>query len=284
MKRMTALVLALMMLLTWTAACAESSGTRIRLKSPRVNLVQNEDNKVHLHDMMIYATVGSAEGIPTLQIRLEYGEEEEQQLESAVQVVGSRLVMSLGGISGTYYIDLNDLYDEPDKGLEAATAFGDALLMLGSDPYTFIANAMPKDEDGIYTLGFPLSIEAARAFYARVMGGGENGEGMESAGILSALNSLLLDPDQPIEMMIKYKRKNWSRFFFLLGDGGVQVYSRTKLTTGPMEFMNPSADEVQHDLLNLDQATKDELSSELEFLEIKIVSFFLHSSLRKLMG
>ena len=283
MKRMTALVLALMMLLMWTATCAESSGTRIRLRNPRINLIQNEENEARFHHMTLYATVGSAEGIPTLQLQLEYGEEQDQQLESVVQVVGSRLVIGLGGISGTYYIDLNDLYEEPGKGLEVATAFGEGLLKLGSDPYTFIADAMPKDEDGLYTLRFPLSIEAIQTFYARVMGGGENGEGMESAGMLSVSN-LLLDSEQPIEMMIKYKRKKSTRFFFLQGDGGIQVYSRTKLTTGPMEFLNPSADEVQHNLLDLDQATKDELSSEVEFMTIKIVSFFLHSKLSKLMG
>ena len=90
MKRVTALALALVMLLAWTVACAESTGTQIRLKSWKVSYIQNEDEYVRVHGVRLYVTAGSTEGIPTLQLSLEYGDD--QELESVLQVVGSQLV------------------------------------------------------------------------------------------------------------------------------------------------------------------------------------------------
>ena len=132
MRKMLAWILVLASLLTWSAACAESSGTQIRLKEMRVFYAGNKDDYVRLNDMRLYLSAGSAEGIPTLQILLDYGDG--QETESVLQVVGSKLVVCLGGINGTYYVDLNDVYEEPGKGLLMATAIGTAIQMFGADP------------------------------------------------------------------------------------------------------------------------------------------------------
>ena len=280
MKRLTALVLALMMLLTWTVACAESSGTQIMLRKMRVYNGENEDDYVSLHDMRLYLSAGSAEGIPTLQILLDYGDE--QETESVLQVVGSKLVVCIGGINGTYYVDLNDVYEEPGKGLLTATAFGAAIQMFGADPDSVIKATMPKDEKKYRTLRFELPVQKIHEALERYTGEQESNDEVQKTGLMETLESFA-QSDEPVEMMIRY-RKSKKRFqlYFINGDEKIWLTARTQQTTGPMEFINPSADEEQRNLLELDQEMKDELAGELEFLGIKITSFLLHSSLKNL--
>ena len=280
MKRLTALVLALMMLLTWTVACAESSGTQFRMSKMRVNYGENKDDRASLNDMLLYLSVGSAEGIPTLQILLDYGDE--QETESVLQVVGSKLVVSVGGISGTYYVDLNDFYEEPGKGLLMATAIGTAIQMFGADPDSVMKATMPRDEKKYRTLRFELPVEKILEALKSYAGEQESNDEAQKTRLMETLESFV-QSDEPVEMMIRYRKaKKRFQLYLINGDEKIWLSARTKQTTGPMEFINPSADAEQHDLLNLDQETKDELAGEMEFLGIKMSSFLLHSSLKDL--
>ena len=280
MKRLTALVLALMMLLTWTVACAESSGTQFRMSKMRVNYGENKDDRASLNDMLLYLSVGSAEGIPTLQILLDYGDE--QETESVLQVVGSKLVVCVGGINGTYYVDLNDFYEEPGKGLLMATAIGTAIQMFGADPDSVMKATMPRDEKKYRTLRFELPVEKILEALKSYAGEQESNDEAQKTRLMETLESFV-QSDEPVEMMIRYRKaKKRFQLYLINGDEKIWLSARTKQTTGPMEFINPSADAEQHDLLNLDQETKDELAGEMEFLGIKMSSFLLHSSLKDL--
>lgn len=280
MKRIAAWILVLVALMTWTAAGAESTGTKTRIKNMELSLVQNEDDYVRLHNMKLYVIVGSAEGVPTLQITLDYGDE--QRLDSVLQVVGSRLLICIGGISGTYYVDLNELFDEPGKGLLLATAFGSTLQWFGSDPRESIRTLMPFDEEGVHTASIELPVEKLGMFLNRFLAGEEDPDAVQEEEVQS-LTDTFLRPGEPIELKIRYwrgKRKIW--FYLMRGDKGIVLYGRTKQSSGHMKFVNISEDEVQYNLLDLDQTTKDELIGELEFLGIKMGSFIRNSNLSRL--
>jgi hypothetical protein len=81
MKRVTALLLALAMLLAGASALAQSYGSRLELTKIRISLLGSTNTNVaRLHGVGLTVTVGSAEGVPTLQISLHYGDN--QQLDS----------------------------------------------------------------------------------------------------------------------------------------------------------------------------------------------------------
>ena len=280
MRKKLAWILVLASLLTWTAACAESSGTQIRLKEMRVFYVGNKEDYVRLNDMRFYLSAGSAEGIPTLQILLDYGDG--QETESVLQVVGSKLVICVGGINGTYYVDLNDVYEEPGKGLLMATAIGAAIQMFGADPDSLMSATMPRDEKKYRTLRFELPVQNIRAMLESYAGEQESNDEVQKTPLMQTLEGFA-QSDEPVEVMIRYRKaKKRIGLYFINGNERIQLTARTRQTTGPMEFINPSADEEQHNLLDLDQETKDELAGELEFLGIKMSSFLLHSNLKNL--
>ena len=105
MKRIMALALAIALLLASMAALADSSGSRMDMKKLKLKVVDSEgSNRVRLHGMELSVAIGSAEGIPTVQTSLFYGDS--QQLDFVMQVVGSRLILCMGGVSGIYYVDL----------------------------------------------------------------------------------------------------------------------------------------------------------------------------------
>lgn len=279
MKKMAALALAALLLLTALTACAESSGTRLDLTKMKITL-RGSDNKDHvsLHGMTLSLAAGSAEGVPTLQATLDYDE----QVDSVFQVVDGRLLLSMGGITGTYYVDLGEAIGDAPKGRLMAAGVGAGLLMFGSNPDMAISLAMPLDKKGRHV----ANIEIPRALYLdlaeRFLG---MLEGSDFGVDAEALRKDIYENEEKVRIKIIYNAeagKIWIRF--LRGKKGVQLYARTALTTGPMEFINISADEGQHDLLNLDEEVLMDLSTDLDFMSMKAERFFTGVHLDKLTG
>ena len=281
MKRVTALVLALVALLTWTLACAESTGTQIRLKSMKVSYIQNEDEYVRLHGVRLYVTAGSTEDIPTLQVSLDYGDD--QELESVLQVVGSQLVFCLGGINGTYYVDLEQLFDEPGKGILMATGVGTALKLFGADPNALLDATVHKSKRGYYTVSFELPVEQIRETVGQLLGEQEDADAPLDTGLQSLLE-VFSQSDEPIELEFRYKPTRRFYVYIRNGENGIKLSAHVKETTGEVDLYNVSADEMKHNLLDLDQETKDELIGEFEFLGIKLGSFVRHTNLSRLVN
>ena len=148
MKRTMALLLVLAMLLTGASALAQSYGSRVELTKIRVSLLGSENKNVaRLHGMGLTLTVGSAENVPTLQVTLSYGDN--QQLDSVAQIVDNQAIMCLGGVNGTFYADLDDLFGEGQGDL-VSSAIGSALLMFGSKPKMMLQMVLPINKKGVF--------------------------------------------------------------------------------------------------------------------------------------
>lgn len=260
-KRMTALALALLMLLGMAAACAESSGTRLELTKLRVSLRGSDNtNVVRLKDMTLSVTMGSAEGVPTLQATLDYGE----QVDFIAQIVDSRILLSMGGVAGTFYVDLGEALGDAAKGQLMAVGAGAALKLVGTNPDLVLSMWMPKNKNGVNSITLKLPRKLGLALAERLgglLGDGEVAEEMASS-------------KATIRLKILYRpEKNSITLRLLRGKKGIELKALAEQTTGPAEFINISADEVQYNLLALEDDVRAGLETDLEFMAMKADRF-----------
>lgn len=283
MKRLTAVALIVLMLLTWAGAFAESSGTgtRLRLTDVSVSLIGSENDAVaNLRDMKIKLYIGITEGIPTAQALLHFSED--QEMELVLQVVGSRLVMNVGGISGTYYVDLESALGEPGKGTLLAGAIGSAMTMFGANPDMVLQMSMPANKNGSHVARFEIQPESYLPVARQIVDALADTELLTEEELASLQNGLL-QSEEPIKVEWCYrKRKKEMVLKITQGDKGYRIYSTITKRTKEIDFINISAEETILDLMNLDQDTMDEILGELEFIGIKMIAFFRHSTLKKL--
>ena len=282
MKRIATLVLAVMLLLTWTAGFAEPSGTQLDVDKIRVSLIGSDNKNVaKLHGIALTVAMGGVVGIPTFQVSLHYGEG--QQLDSVVQIRDDQLVLCVGGISGTFCADLKDLLGEELAKL-VSTAFGSAMMMFGSNPQLVLQMLMPMNEKGQHVKTFKIPAEQYMSYVQPVV------SALIQTGAIpeDSCRSLLEDvaqSDSPVKLRVAYTPdKNRLRIRITRDGEGLYVRCRMAMTTGPMEFINISTDEEKYDLLNLDPSVIEELNTEVQFLGFKLDSFVENSNIRKLTG
>ena len=282
MKRVTALLLALAMLLAGASALAQSYGSRLELTKIRISLLGSTNKNVaRLHGVGLSVIVGSAEGVPTLQASLTYGEG--QQLDAIAQIVDNRLVGCHGGVKGTFYDDLDAIFGE-GQGALVSNAIGVGLLMGGSKPRMMLQMVLPVNSKGVFTKHFKIPADQYRAFIEPLVEALENTETLREADEQS-LRDAIPQGDGEVELRVRYNPNSDTLRIRILQTGkGVYIRGTMHLTTEEMEMVNISTDEVQYDLLNLDPAVVEEMRDELDYMGFKLDSFVANSNMRKLSG
>jgi len=282
MKRFTALLLALAMLLAGASAVAQSYGSRLELTKIRVSLLGSENKSVaRLHGMGLIVTMGSAENVPTAQVSLTYGEN--QQLDCVAQIKDNRLVACLGGVNGTFYADLDALFGE-GQGKLVSGVMGTTMLMFGSKPKMMLQMVLPANKRGIFRKRFRIPAEQYRKFIEPLILAMENTETLRKEDE-QALRDSLPQGDDEVKVLVRFNPNNDSlRIKITQNDKGFYIRGTMRLSTEPMELVNISTDEVQYDLLNLDDSVVEEMRGELEYMGFKLDSFVENSNIRKLTG
>jgi len=282
MKRVTALLLALAMLLAGASALAQSYGSRLELTKIRISLLGSTNTNVaRLHGVGLSVTVGSAEGVPTLQASLTYGEG--QQLDAIAQIVDNRLVACLGGVNGTFYADLDAIFGE-DQGALVSNAIGVGLLMGGSNPKMMLQMVLPVNSKGVFTKHFKIPADQYRGFIEPIIQALENTETLREADEQS-LRDAIPQGDEEVELRVRYNPNSDTLRIRILQNGkGVYIRGTMHLTTEEMEMVNISTDEVQYNLLDLEPAVVEEMRDELDYMGFKLDSFVANSNMRKLSG
>jgi len=282
MKKVTALLLALAMLLAGASALAQSYGSRMELTKIRISLLGSTNTNVaRLHDVGLSVTVGSAEGVPTLQASLTYGDG--QQLDAIAQIVDNRLVACLGGVNGTFYADLDAIFGE-GQGTMVSNAIGVALLMGGSKPKMMLQMVLPVNSKGVFSKHFKIPVDQYRAFIEPLVATLENTDTLREEDVQS-LHDAIPQGDEEVELRVRYNPNSDSLRIRILQNGkGVYIRGTMHLNTEEMEMINISADEVQYNLLDLDEAVVEEMRDELDYMGFKLDSFIANSNMRKLSG
>lgn len=282
MKKIVAVALALALLLASVAACAESTAGALSLRRMTVSSFSNGDTRsVKLNKMTMSMLLGSVEGIPTLQVTFDDGKG--QQVDGVLQIVDTRLLVSLGGVSGTYYIDLSAIASEPGQGEMVAKAIGSALTLAGPHLDLLLYALTTENAKGVRTLEIPLPDDMYVAVADSVL---SIVEGLEAAEEIAGD-----EPEQQTEALkggtvlrLRYKPDTGRiRIAAMQGDRGVQLSARMKLSVvEDAVFINISEDEMQYDLMNLDEAQMEELRGELDIIALKFDKFALGSGISKL--
>jgi hypothetical protein len=234
-----------------------------------------------LHGVGLSVTVGSAEGVPTLQASLTYGDS--QQLDAIAQIVDNRLVACLGGVNGTFYADLDAIFGE-GQGELVSDAIGVALLMAGSKPKMMLQMVLPVSSKGVFRKHFKIPADQYRAFIEPLVQTLVNTETLREEDEQS-LRDAIPEGDGEVELKVRYNPNSDSLRIRILQNGkGVYIRGTMKLTTEEMDLVNISTDAVQYDLLNLDEAVVEEMRDELDYMGFKLDSFVKNSNMRKLKG
>ena len=279
-KRMAALLLVMIMLTASASAFAESYGSRMELSKIRISLLGSENKNVaRLHDVSLTVMVGCAENVPTLQVSLHYGDN--QQLDGVAQIVDNQVVMCLGGINGTFYADLDEIFGE-GKGRTVSSAIGSALLMFGSNPRMMLQFVLPISKKGVYKKVIMIPGDEYRKILEPVVEAIVGTEALREEDEQS-LQDVLPGNDEDVKLSIRYNPTSDSLRIRMTQDGkGVYVRGTMLLSTEPMEMINISTDEMKYNLLDLDDAVLEELQGELEYMGFKLDSFVANSNMRKL--
>ena len=282
MKRMTAIVLALVALLAGAMATAESGAARLELEHFKLTPLGGEDDSsVRLYDMGLTLAVGGVNGAPTLQATLDYGDG--QQLESAIQLDGTRLLLSLGGISGTYSVDMAAFAEDEAQSALTAAALRSALMLFSANPELALDMLMPKNEKGVRYLSVKIPRKTYLAAAKRAM------DALARAGVteedLAPLRQWLDESKKAIKLTFKYDPQTTKlRIRFTRAGKGIQLKALMNVTSEPMDLIDPSADPVQRDLLGMSDEERTELRDELDFLAMKYDFFAEHTRLARLAG
>ena len=231
--------------------------------------------------MQFTVAAGNADGAPTLQTNFDYGDS--QQLENSFQILGTRLMMSIGGISRWGWVDLESALGGSGKGALAAAALGGAVSLFGQKPDEVIDAFMKEKKEGVHTLKIKLSRKQYRPVARKLLRLLKAAEALTDQEIKDFRKTFLRNR-HAIVISLRYSEKSHAlRIRLKQGKKGIQIRAKTALTTGPMEFITADAGTEAMDLANMDEQTQGDFYSELGFLVIKITSFVKHSSLKKLL-
>ena len=282
MKKIVAVALALALLLASVAACAESAAGALSLSKLSISGVSNgRVRSVKLKNMSISMLLGSVEGIPTLEVNFDNGKG--QQMDAIMQIVDTRLLVSVGGVSGTYYVDLTSVASDPAKGETVAKTVGSALALAGPHLDVLLYALTTEDADGVRTLEIPLPDDIYIAVADSVL---SIVEGLETAEEIAG-GELAHQAEEELQggavLRLRYKPTTGEiEIAAMQGGRGIQLSAQMEMSIEDAVFVNISEDEMQYDLMNIDDAQMNELRGELAIIALKFGKFALGLGLSKL--
>ena len=276
MKRIVALALALLMLLASLPAGAEfepeaSPISTLKLTNLTVSTVGAKARTAKLKGMSLSFSLGRTAGVPTLQMSFDNGKE--QQVDVVAQVVGNRLLLSMGGISGTYYVDLEAVCREAGEGARLARGMSGALALAGPHLDALLSALSTADAEGVRTLRLEIPGDVygavARSLLNIIGGlgflGDKQAEDAEEYLEQTGDDLFLLIRYDPAAGALELDATQGGRGFGLKGDMALSVEDSL--------LVNISADEQQFDLMDLGAGKLLELRGELAIVALKFAHF-----------
>lgn len=284
MKKIIALALALLWLLAAVSIGEEapeaeviddpgaSMASTLELTNMTISVVQNGRAKgVRLKNMSLRLTIGSAEGVPTMQVNFDNGKG--QQVDAVIQIVESRLLMAVGGIAGTYYVDLESISGEKGLGAQTAMGYGKAMMLAGPHLDVLLMALPTTDASGMHTLEISMPNQIYTAVAEAMLAVAEGMDSTEETEVES-LRERVDGSGKDAVLAIRYKKSTGDfEIAAMQGKNGAQVSATMTMTVEPTVLVNISAMEDQYDLMDLDADTLELMRSELEMIALKFGNF-----------
>lgn len=283
MRKIIALTLALFFLIGAVAVCEESLASTLQLTDLNIGIVENGRARgVRLKNMSLNVTLGSTEGVPTMQASFDNGKG--QQVDGVMQIVDSRVLLSVGGIAGVFYVDLESIGGEDGAGAQVAMGYGKALMLAGPHLDVLLMALPTTDASGMHTLEIAMPNQIYTAIAEAMLSvaqGMDSAEETDMSGLLERVDSSQKDA----VLSIRYKQSTGEfEIAALQGKSGVRLTATMTMSVEPTPLVNISALEDQYDLMHLSADTMQELRDELEIIAIKFGYFAGGTGLNRIFG
>lgn len=272
MKKLVAIALVMLMLLGLASACAESTGSTLSMSDISVSYTEKGRTRTaRLKGMSLSMALGSAEGVPTLQTTFDSGKG--QVVDAIFQIVGTNMLVSVGGISGTFFIDLESISTREGGGSIIANSLSSLFTLAGPHLDVLLYVVTKVDANGVRFLEVPLPSDMYVAVAQSVLGIIEGMENVDETDVDELMERVEDSEDRAVFRFAFDEKAGTFTVSATRGGSGMQVAGNMTLTVEPMVFVNISADEERYDLLNLDEDKKSEVRSELGFILTKFGAF-----------
>lgn len=269
MKRIAALALALMLLVS-TFAWAEESASTLLLSELSVSRTAKKTRTARLGKISVFLALGSPDGAPTLQATFDNGDG--QVFDAVAQLSGSELRLAMGGISGVFTLDLNRVVPG-ENGDMLALGIGGAMAMAGANLEAAL-RAVTRDEGkGNRSAEVNFSTQALADALEGLLAlteGSEAAQGMDADALRRQIDAMQGDAT----LKFSYN-ENSGAFKLAIAQGGVtrQLSGVMELNRESMTFIDLSTEEGWYDLLDMDPAVLEQVKGELNLIAIKFMHF-----------
>lgn len=279
MKRIVALALALLLLVS-TFAWAEETASTLLLSELSVSRTAKKTRTVRLGKITVFLALGSPDGAPTLQATFDNGDG--QVFDAVAQLSGSELRLAMGGITGVFTLDLDRI--APDgNGDMLALGLSGGLAMAGANLEGML-RAVTRDEGkGNRSAEFTFSTQAladALEGLLTLTEGSEAAQDMDEAALRKQIEAM----QGEATLKFSYNEKSGA-FKLAIAQGGVtrQLAGVMALNREPMIFIDLSAEEGWYDLMDMDPDVLEQVKGELNLIGIKFMHFADGSGLDNLL-
>ena len=267
MKRMVALALILAALLSM-AALAETDASIIRMSDLSLAYVDgNGSRSVRFDGAVLTVALGEPGGIPTVQANFDNGNG--QVVDAVLQLVDQQILLSMGGISSTYAVDLQAFAGEGNNPQELADGLRHTLSLAGAHLDVVLYAITREGENGVRSVQAPLPmpqlIGMAEALLA-VRTDAQDGQDAQMNDVYARVEAM----GEEAMLGFRYNPATGAFDLAAVQDGkGMCLSGTLQLSAEPVTFIDISADEERLDALNLTPEQMEDLRNELDMVMLK---------------
>ncbi len=287
MNKLAALVLALALLLGVAALAepvpvAETEASILRLTELTMAYVdENGMRSVRFEGSSLTAAIGVSEGAPTLQVN--FANDNGQMVDGVVQLAGREVLLSMGGISGTYAIDLQAFTSEEGSADDTVRSLTQVLQLAGSH-LDVVLYAMTRDDgNGMRSVEVPLPMPQLISSAESLLSVTEGMEATQDVDLDELYQQVEALNDEAV-LRFNYSPETGAFELSAIQNGrGMRLSGTMQLTNEMMTFINITDDEEKLDALNLTPMQLEDLRSELDMVLVKYGDFVTAVGLDNLM-
>ena len=271
MKRVVALALVLAALLGM-AALAETDASVIRMSDLSLAYADGNGSRgARFDDAVLTVALGEPDGIPTVQANFDNGNG--QVVDAVLQLVDQQILLSMGGISSTYAVDLQAFAGEGNSAQDLANGLRHTLSLAGAHLDVVLYAITREGADGMRSvqasLPMPQLIGMAEALLA-VRTGAQDSQAAEMNDVYASVEAM----GEEAMLGFRYNPATGAFDLAAVQDGrGMCLSGTLQLSTEPVAFVNISGDEDWLDALNLTPEQMQELRGELDMVLVKYTDY-----------
>lgn len=285
MKRIIALALALLVLFS-VAAYAETQATRVVLGELSLSYIDNgRARTVRFKNITLNMIMGASGDIPTVQATFDNGSD--QQVDGVVQIVGNEVLLSVGGITGVYALDLTrhaSKLGNLSGDATVASVLSKMLSMAGTHMDMMLYAMTSEGKNGMRSLTLNVPTGGYVAAMEGVIALIDGLEAVEDDDV-DDLRERVESVNDSAQLAFTYSPSS-GKFAVSVSQEGktIQLAGVMTLSVENVTFIDIGEDEERYDLLNLDPEVLNQLRGEIGLISLKFIHFADGSGLAKLLG